>query len=418
MSWLHPYKQLEKHIFYLIGAEFLLQCINATFLILMNYYLLNSGYKDYEIADFTAFRYISVLIFGIPFGFLYKRINLLPIIKFGTILFILNAMAIVYLAPSHNAKLINFLMFIYGIFHLMSHVVALPFLLRIVDEEKRSLTLSMFFQTWAASIVFIGFISYLSKHFLPEFNLERNTILLVFSLSSIAIILLFKIPKKVELLSSDIDTIIEKTMTFHDWKKMIIVLIPTTIIAIGAGFSIPFFNLFFHFTYQMTSETYAKIIALSHIIVFFTMMLSPWIKEHLGFRKGIIGIQSLGITCLIIMTWANFFLPFTIALWVAMGFFMLRQPLMNSAQPLILEFTIDVIGKKNQPIISSIEATIWSGSFWISSMIFSSLRKMEIPYYQIFNITIILYIIGCISWWFVFRYFKYSFKSQISSHKS
>jgi Major Facilitator Superfamily len=407
MSWIKPYKQLEKHIYYLVGAEFLLQSINATFLILMNYYLLNSGYKDYEIADFTSFRYISVLLFGLPFGFLYKQINLLPIIRIGTILFIANAIAIVYLAPTHNTKVINFLMFLYGIFHLMSHVVALPFLLRIVDEDKRSLSLSMFFQTWAASIVFIGFIGYLARHFLPEINLERNTILMMFSIARIAIVLLYKIPKNIELISTDIDTIIEKTMSFDEWKKMLIVLIPTTIIAIGAGFSIPFFNLFFHFTYQLSSKDYTTIVALSHIIVFFTMMLSPWIKENLGYRKGIIGIQCMGITCLIIMTWANFFLPFTIALWVAMFFFMLRQPLMNSAQPLILEYTIDVIGKKNQPMISTIEASIWSGSFWISSMIFSSLRKMEIPYYQIFNVTIVLYIVGCMSWWFVFRYFKY-----------
>lgn len=117
MSILESYKKLERPIYYLILAEFLLQCINATFLVLVNYYLIKLGYKDYEIAEFVSYRYISVLILGVPFGLLYKRINLLPMIKIGAILFVANAIAIILVAPYHSQLLMTVLMFFLGYFY-------------------------------------------------------------------------------------------------------------------------------------------------------------------------------------------------------------------------------------------------------------------------------------------------------------
>jgi hypothetical protein len=93
-------------------------------------------------------------------------------------------------------------------------------------------------------------------------------------------------------------------------------------------------------------------------------------------------------------------------MWLALTTFALRQPLMNSAQPLIAEFTLEKVGQRNQPLVQSIEATIWAGSFWISSLIFSSLREANVSYSTIFNITILLYVFGVITWFFVFNSFE------------
>jgi hypothetical protein len=186
-------------------------------------------------------------------------------------------------------------------------------------------------------------------------------------------------------------------------RNIFYLLLPTLIIAVGAGFSIPFFNLFFFYTYQMSSDSYSIVLGLSHLIVIIFMMFTPWIQSKLGYQKGIVGIQSLGIICLIVMVWANQFFSLSIAYVLSVTFFILRQPLMNSAQPIITNYKMSVIGKKNQALIGSIEATIWSGSFWFSSIIFAELRKIDLSYSTIFNITIVLYIIGALSWYFIIR---------------
>jgi MFS family permease len=400
------YRHIDRDIYHLILAEWMIQIINASFLILVNYYLLDLGYKDYEVAKFTSYRYISVLLFGIPFGFLYKKIQLLPLIRIGSILFIFNSIAIIVLAPYHLDWLMHILMFFFGIFLLMSHIAAMPFLMRIVDPSKISLTLSLYFQTWAAAIIFIGIVTFLYHCFFNNSDGLGSLLIALFSSASLAIYLLFKIknvdtkPKKV-ISKSTIDKI--------DWKEWIRIgriLFPTTLIAIGAGFCIPFFSLFFYFTYQLDAAQYSNIVSFSHILVLGFMMCTPWIRRTYGYKFGIIGIQALGILSLIILTWAHHWLALPYSMWLALTTFALRQPLMNSAQPLIAEFTLEKVGQRNQPLVQSIEATIWAGSFWISSLIFSSLREANVSYSTIFNITILLYVFGVITWFFVFNSFE------------
>jgi MFS family permease len=403
MSILSSYKQLERPIYYLIFAEFLLQCINATFLVLVNFYLLDLGYKDYEIAKFVSYRYISVLILGVPFGLLYKRIHLLPMIKIGALLFVINAIAIILIAPLHSNLAMTILMFLFGVFLLMSHVVSLPFLLKITSKDNLSISLSLFFQTWGASVMTVGIVSFIYNKIFTHYSSEKTIILTIFALASIAVILLFKIPKSIEVKAQEMEEMTDTKPNESDTRNIFYLLLPTLIIAVGAGFSIPFFNLFFFYTYQMNSDSYSIILGLSHLIVIIFMMFTPWIQSKLGYQKGIVGIQSLGIICLIIMVWANKFFPLSIAYILSVTFFILRQPLMNSAQPIITNYKMNVIGKKNQALIGSIEATIWSGSFWFSSIIFAELRKIDLSYATIFNITIILYIIGALSWYFIIK---------------
>ncbi|MBL7790588.1 MAG: MFS transporter [Chitinophagales bacterium] len=403
MSLIDQYRKLERPIYYLIIAEFLLQCINATFLVLVNYYLIKLGYKDYEIAKFVSYRYISVLILGVPFGLLYKRIHLLPMIKIGALLFVANAIVIIIIAPLHSNLAMTILMFLFGVFLLMSHVVSLPFLLKITSKDNLSISLSLFFQTWGASVMTVGIVSFIYNKLLTNYNSEKTIILTIFALASIAVVLLFKIPKNIEVKAQEMEEMTDTKPSEGDTRNIFYLLLPTLIIAIGAGFSIPFFNLFFFYTYQMDSDSYSIVLGLSHLIVIIFMMFTPWIQSKLGYQKGIVGIQSLGILCLIVMVWAKEFFPISIAYILSVTFFILRQPLMNSAQPIITNYKMNVIGKKNQALIGSIEATIWSGSFWFSSIIFAELRKIDLSYATIFNITIILYIIGAMSWFFIIR---------------
>jgi hypothetical protein len=285
----------------------------------------------------------------------------------------------------------------------MSHVVSLPFLLKITSKDNLSISLSLFFQTWGASVMTVGIVSFLYNKIFTNYSSEKTIILTIFLLASIAIILLFKIPKDIEIKAKEMEDVVDIKPDKSETKNIFYLLLPTLIIAIGAGFSIPFFNLFFFYTYQMNSDSYSIILGLSHLIVIVFMMFTPWIQSRLGYQKGIVGIQSLGILCLIIMVWANKFFPLSIAYILSVTFFILRQPLMNSAQPIITNYKMNVIGKKNQALIGSIEATIWSGSFWFSSIIFAELRKVDLSYATIFNITIVLYIIGALSWYFIIK---------------
>ena len=85
-------------------------------------------------------------------------------------------------------------------------------------------------------------------------------------------------------------------------------------------------------------------------------------------------------------------LPFAVG--IAILFYVLRQPLMNIAGPMTSELTMYFVGKKNQELISALNASIWSGSWFFSSRIFALLRERNIQYVNIFLITAFMYILG------------------------
>jgi membrane protein DedA with SNARE-associated domain len=57
------------------------------------------------------------------------------------------------------------------------------------------------------------------------------------------------------------------------------------------------------------------------------------------------------------------------------------------------------VGEKNRKTVSAITSAIWSGSWFLSAMIFSVLREMNISYSNIIFITAAFYILGVLSYY-------------------
>jgi hypothetical protein len=105
------------------------------------------------------------------------------------------------------------------------------------------------------------------------------------------------------------------------------------------------------------------------------------------------------VIALALLATTEFYASLGIALVLAVICFLLRQPLMNVAGPMTSELVMSYVGKKNQEMVSALTAAIWSGSWFISSLIFKILRQSEWPYVYIFLITAFLYSIGVI-WYY------------------
>jgi hypothetical protein len=90
---------------------------------------------------------------------------------------------------------------------------------------------------------------------------------------------------------------------------------------------------------------------------------------------------------------------------------MLRQPLMNMAGPMTSELVMKYTGKRNQEMVSALTAAIWSGSWFISSLIFKLLRSSSWSYVYIFLITAFLYGIGVV--WYYYLILDYNKRQKI-----
>ena len=142
------------------------------------------------------------------------------------------------------------------------------------------------------------------------------------------------------------------------------------------------------------------------ILVFFSSLMVPTLKQKYGYWMTIVFVQGLSICCLITMALTELFSDSYYALYFAIGAFILRQPLMHMAHPSSNELMMNYVGKRNQELISALSSSLWSASWFISAKIFEWLRILQFQYYEIFLITALLYIVGVILYGIIINQFE------------
>ena len=143
-------------------------------------------------------------------------------------------------------------------------------------------------------------------------------------------------------------------------------MVPTLIIATGAGLTIPFISLFFEKVHHLDQGGFSVISSIAAVLVAYGAMMVPKIKQTIGYKVAIPTTQSLAVISLVALATTQFYSQYTVALYVAISCYLLRQPLMNLAGPMTTELILNYVGKNNREITSALTSAIWSGSWVIS----------------------------------------------------
>lgn len=406
---LQNYKLVERPILNLILANFFIQLINASLFVLVNYYFTKNGYKDFEIASMVEKRFLAVMLLAFPLGLFIKGRKLKPFFYLAALGLPTSSLFLIYAVESQSIALIQTALFSIGSFFIFMQATELPFIILNAKKETHSISIAMHFQTWVAATIIVGLFYFLTNKFgLP---IDEKTAIIIFSiLGYFSIYFLNKIKIK-EVVSEKFP--LNKLLVSYDWDLIFNAVLPTLFIAIGAGFTIPFINLFFESVHGIDSKDFSLTASLTFILVFIGMGLMPAIKEKYGYKISILLVQSLSIVCLLVMASTEIYAQLPYAAGIAIFFYVLRQPLMNIAGPMTSELTLYYVGQKNQELISALNASIWSGSWFFSSRIFAILREKDYAYYNIFIITAILYLIGVL--WYNYLINQYNKKVKLES---
>jgi predicted MFS family arabinose efflux permease len=153
----------------------------------------------------------------------------------------------------------------------------------------------------------------------------------------------------------------------YDWFLITKALVPTLLIAVGAGLTIPFINLFFFSVFNLDSGQFSILGSAASFLGFGAILLAPTIKRRYGYRKTILLTQFTAITFLIILSLTELFSFLQWMIILAIVSYILRQPLMNMAAPITSELTMKYVGEKNQELVSAINSSIWSASWFLIS---------------------------------------------------
>jgi len=386
------YKKINTNVLYFIAAAFCMQCINASFFLIMNIFMAKIGYDDPFIANAISYRFLASLFIAVPFGFFIKGKRLRPIFQLTTALLPLMSFAMIYAIEEHIHWLLYGLMMVWGIIFSVTQISILPFILRNEDKNSHSEAIALHFASWSSSIIFVGlsisFLSWVS----PDFFTDKRLLQFFSIFGTMGIWFAYKVSKK-ELVQRETK---KNTTTFYeyDWGLIARAVFPVLIIATGAGLTVPFFNLFFFNVFGLDSAQYSLLGSATSVFVLIVSLLAPKVKQRFGY-EAITTTQSFGILVLILLGSTDFLSDYTgLALYLAIGCYLIRQPLMSLANPMTSEMAMYYVGKKNQEMLSAIVSSVWAGSWFFSSQIFRVLRVYELRYGTIFYITAAFYTVG------------------------
>ena len=399
------YGRLHPSVFLLFVAELLLNALQAAFVLILNLYLRKLGYDDSQIAAWVSYRYLGALLLSLPLGFWLRGRRVKPWLLASVVglpLFSFTQLEALRLGLPGAVELSILL---WGLSYGILQVVALPYLLRLVNHRWHSEAIALHYSNAFAGFIVAGAVIYgvplESFRALPggETGLLELPILRMFTLLSLVALPLMALlaegtPTARESRVSLNSALWQQLKTAYDWQPLLKALIPTTIIAVGAGLTFPFVNLFFYQVFQVDSTQFGLLGAVSSALVVVGALLVPALKRRYGYRIVITLSQTLAVVFLVILGLTQLAQPAAWALPLAIATYLIRQPLMNIAAPMTSELTLLYAGERNREMVGALTSSIWSGSWFLSARIFQGMRAGELDYWQVFLITAAFYAIG------------------------
>ena len=397
--FLRDYKNLEKPVLNVIASEFFIQLVNATFMNILPLYMTRKGFSDEEIALFITFRFLGVFALALPLGKLIRGKKLLPLFYIANLCIPVFGLAIVMCIAMGWKSLTIVSLLLWGASFTFMQVPVSPFILRNTSKLHHTAALSLSYSTWSFAGILSGIVIAVLDAIQPQV-FDEQFILIFFSLMGVGglfYLLRTRNYKEVAIENqNDEQTELFPKPPKTEWWLIAKALVPTLIIATGAGLTIPFISLFFEHVHGVDKGGFSVLSSVAAVLVAYFAMLVPTIKEKVGYKIAIPSSQSMAVIALVALATTQYYSHYAMAIVIASGCYLLRQPLMNMAAPMTSELVLNYVGHHNREITSALTSAIWSGSWVISGFMVKMLFARNYEFASVFLITALLYGIGVI----------------------
>lgn len=411
---LNDFAKVPAYILYLLGAVFFIQLIDASLFILFNFHLKKMDYTDSEIAHLISYKYAAVVLFAFPLGLFIKGRKLVQFFRIASVITPTLMLLVLFALEYGHTTLVYVLVFLFGMGTICISVTAMPFIILNTPKERHSEAVTLYFQVFSTTAFVSGMLNYVLNSIAPDFFTE-GVVLKIFGVLGFTSAWFVSKIKVEENISNRVP--IRTFMDAYDWKKIGIAIFPTILIATGAGLTIPFINLFFLGIHGIESKAFSLFGSLSFVLVTIAMLFIPAIRRRWGYNVIVNGFQILAVFALFIMASTEWYANWEWAATIAVVAFLIRQPLMQVASPAITEMTMYYVGERNQEMMGALNASVWSGAWFFSSIIFGVLRAWEVSYVNIFMMTVVLYGIATVVYYWLIKDYERMKKSTPELHQ-
>ena len=368
--------------------------------VLFNLYVQTLGYSEQFIGSISSARFIVAGVIAIPSAILAARIGFKKTLLFSVFLAVFSISGIA-LAEGRNALIVFNVL--WGAASMVVGVVTAPFLVKNSSPEERShlfgLNFAMIMITGMIGKSSFGFIVDLLKNSFDAVIAYKIAIFIIVALTAIGLVPLLFLDQKKIIQKEDITDLILRVKNFviedESIKKL---MIYSVFIGIGAGMIVPLFNIFLHNKLAASDSQIGLIMALANTVTAFGSLATPFLISYLGRIKTIFIPQMISIFFLMMIALAG-------NIYVVGTAFALRMTFMNMVNPVIRNFSMEVVPEKEQANASSIMRSIRRIGRGIGSF-FSGIFLGSQMYIMPFMITAILYTTASLFFLHFFKKYK------------
>jgi MFS family permease len=365
----------------------------AMFEVLYNVFLQEVGFGEDYIGRVISMMPMAGLFFSIPFGLMGDKGGRKKSLLIGTIFVFAFMLSKAYFIEEKTILILSFLQ---GVSRTMIFVNATPFLAENSSPTERMHIFSVNMALMLISSTAGNFLGGFIPDILYVFGIDKiaafnTTLIMAATLNGLSVIpiIFFKenMVHRVNKLSLNYET--------NDIITILKFALPQLIIGMGAGLFVPFMNLYFKNSFNLTATSMGTILSVGQITTAFATLMAPWLTSRFGKIKAILIVQFTSIPFLLT-------LGYTQTLTMAIIAYLIRGALMNSGNPMVQGLLMEKITDKSKGLASSVTGMSFNVGWAICPVISGQLVKAH-GYDIIFYIAAATYVIGASVFYLLFN---------------
>jgi len=369
----------------------------AVFLLLLNLYFKELGFTEDLIGEVLSFGAWGMAIVSVPVALLIPKVSIKRILIFSVVF--VGFFSILQATLVDRTQLLVASL-ILGMTRSLTWVTAAPFLMQNSTPKERTYLFSLNFGTYLiAAIVGSlggGYLPDLFSHLVTSKAITfRYSLYLSAFLGVLALIPFFMIkPEEKAAKQLEQKKGWDKKLLTQRGTLLFRLCFPFFIVGMGAGFVIPFLNLYFRDRFLLPAGTIGVYFALLQFFMLAGILTGPVLSKKFGMIKTIVSTQLSSIPFMLI-------LAFSYNLPLAVVAFLFRGALMNMGQPIATNFAMEKVREREQALTNALLMLSWTGSWAVTANLGGRLIKAY-SFTPPLLITVGLYVISSVLYYFFF----------------
>ena len=391
-------KKYNKNIYLFLAINLLASFSMGIFNMFVGIYLKEIGYQESFVGNILSINTFAIAIASIPSAYLIEKIGRKKSFKLGFLAIAIGSSTIVLFK---NTVLITIMAILNGAGMSIKSTAEGAYITENAKEEDRVSVFSMNFIVSNIGMMSASFLGGVLSTRLGKYFTSTEAITYIFIMSSILSLLAlipiyFMKENKIESPRS-FKGCIEGYKNVLS-KKVMVFMTYNILVGVGAGMVVPFFSVYLKYSMNISDSLVGTILSISQFGCILGGAIIPFISMKIGKARTVVLCQLLSIPFLISIAF-----PQGIII-VIISFFM-RNGLMNMANPLTQNLSMEMVDAQNRTNLSSLFSLssnisraigISIGGFMMESISYNA------PYY----LTVVIYLMAV-------GMFTYIYKDQI-----